>query len=125
MTDPIFHIAVAREWADATTAYRPEAFEDDGFIHCSTASQVMKVARRRFRGRADLVLLRIDPDLVDPEIRLENLDGGDELYPHIYGELDLSAVTGLEALAVGGDGEFVTPTLLVPARSTSASAIAH
>ena len=125
MTDPIFHIAVAREWADATTAYRPEDFEDEGFIHCSTASQVMKVARRLFRGRADLVLLRIDPDLVDPEIRLENLDGGDELYPHIYGELDLSAVTGLESLAVGGDGEFVTPTLLVPARSTSAPAIAH
>ena len=125
MTDPIFHIAVAREWADATTAYRPEDFEDDGFIHCSTASQVMKVARRRFRGRADLVLLRIDPDLVDPEIRLENLDGGDELYPHIYGELDLSAVTGLEPLAVGVDGEFITPTLLVPARSTSAAAVAH
>ena len=125
MTDPIFHIAVAREWADATTAYRPEGLEDEGFIHCSTASQVMKVARRRFRGRADLVLLRIDPDLVDPEIRLESLDGGDELYPHIYGELDLSAVTGLEPLAVGGDGEFVTPTLLVPARSTSAAAIAH
>ena len=125
MTDPIFHIAVAREWADATTAYRPEDLEDEGFIHCSTASQVMKVARRLFRGRADLVLLRIDPDLVDPEIRLENLDGGDELYPHIYGELDLSAVTGLEPLAVGEDGEFITPTLLVPARSTSATAIAH
>ena len=125
MTDPIFHIAVAREWADATTAYRPEGLEDEGFIHCSTASQVMKVARRRFRGRADLVLLRIDPDLVDPEIRLESLDGGDELYPHIYGELDLSAVTGIEPLATGADGEFVTPTLLVPARSPGANAFAH
>jgi uncharacterized protein (DUF952 family) len=125
MSDPIFHIAVAREWADVTTAYRPDGFEEDGFIHCSTASQVMKVARRRFHGRQDLVLLRIDPDLVDQEIRLENLDGGDELYPHIYGELDLSAVTGLEPLVLGGDGEFITPTLLVPARSTSATAMAH
>ena len=125
MSDPIFHIAVAREWADATTAYRPDGLEEDGFIHCSTASQVMKVARRRFHGRQDLVLLRIDPDLVDQEIRLENLEGGDELYPHIYGELDLSAVTGLEPLALGGDGEFITPTLLVPARSTSATAVAH
>ena len=125
ITDPIFHIAVAREWADATTAYRPDGLEEDGFIHCSTASQVMKVARRRFHGRQDLVLLRIDPDLVDQEIRLENLEGGDELYPHIYGELDLSAVTGLEPLALGGDGEFITPTLLVPARSTSATAVAH
>jgi len=85
----------------------------------------MKVARRLFRGRRDLVLLRIDPDLVEPEVRLENLEGGDELFPHIYGELDLSAVTGLEALTVGFDGEFVTPTLLVPARSPSSGALSH
>ena len=70
-------------------------------------------------------LLRIDPDLVESEIRLENLESGEELYPHIYGELDLSAVTGLEVLGVGVDGEFVTPTLLVPARSPSQGTLAH
>jgi uncharacterized protein (DUF952 family) len=85
----------------------------------------MKVARRLFRGRRDLVLLRIDPELLDSEVRLENLEGGDELFPHIYGELDLSAVTGLEAMVIGMDGEFVTPTLLVPARSISPGALAH
>lgn len=125
MTDPIFHIAVAAEWADATSAYRPERFDEDGFIHCSTASQVMRVARVRFRGRNDVVLLRIDPDSVEREVRLENLEGGDELFPHIYGELELSAVTGIEPLVVGMDGEFVTPTLLVPARSTGDSEFAH
>lgn len=125
MTDPIFHIAVAGEWAEATSAYRPERFDEDGFIHCSTASQVMRVARARFRGRNDVILLRIDPDSVEREVRLENLDGGDELFPHIYGELELSAVTGIEPLVVGMDGEFVTPTLLVPARSTGDSAFAH
>jgi uncharacterized protein (DUF952 family) len=125
MTDPIFHIAVASEWQEATVAYRPERFDEDGFIHCSTASQVMKVARMRFRGRHDLVLLRIDPDAVEREVRLENLEGDEELFPHIYGELELSAVTGIEPLVVGADGEFVTPTLLVPARSTSDSAFAH
>jgi len=125
MTDPIFHIAAARDWAGARTAYRPGAFGEDGFIHCSTASQVMRVARRLFRGRTDLVLLRIDPELVEPEIRLENVEEGDELFPHIYGELDLSAVTGIEPLATGADGEFVTPTLLVPARSPGANVFAH
>jgi uncharacterized protein (DUF952 family) len=109
----------------ATTAYRPHGFEAEGFIHCSTASQVMKVARRLYRGRRDLVLLRIDSDLLDAEVRLENLEGGDELFPHIYGDLELSAVTGFEAMVVGLDGEFVTPTLLVPARSISPGALAH
>ena len=125
MTDPVFHIAVAAEWAEATTSYRPGRFDEDGFIHCSTASQVMRVARQRFRGRDDLVLLRIDPDHVEREVRFENLEGGDELYPHIYGELDLGAVSGIEPLLVGPDGEFVTPTLLVPARQTGIGALAH
>jgi len=124
VSDPIFHIAVVREWQDAQSAYRPDRFAEDGFIHCSTASQIMHTARRLFRGRTDLVVLRIDPDVVDCEIRHENLEGGDELYPHIYGELDLSAISGLEALVIGADGEFITPTLLVPVRSAGA-ALAH
>ena len=96
--DPIFHIALQHDWAAATTAYRPGGFEVEGFIHCSTASQVMKVVRRLFRGRRDLVLLRVDPDLLESEVRFENLEGGDELFPHIYGELELQAVTGIEPL---------------------------
>ena len=85
----------------------------------------MRVAQRLFRGRRDLVLVRIDPDVLEPEVRLENLEGGDELFPHIYGELDLSAVTGVETLIVGEDGEFLTPTLLLPARSTSTGELSH
>src|SRR5262245_38826406 len=68
--DPVFHVALEREWAAATTAYRPNDFELDGFIHCSTASQVMRVVRLLFRGRRDLVLLRIDPELLESEVRL-------------------------------------------------------
>jgi uncharacterized protein (DUF952 family) len=109
----------------ATTAYRPAGFEEDGFIHCSTASQVMRVAQGLFRGRRDLVLVRIDPDVLESEVRMENLEGGGELFPHIYGELDLSAVTGVEALIVGPDGEFLTPTLLLPARSMSPGELSH
>jgi uncharacterized protein (DUF952 family) len=125
VADPIFHIAIASEFAEATTAYRPGRFDADGFIHCSTASQVMRVAHARFRGRRDLVLVRIDPDAVEREVRHENLEGGDELFPHIYGELDLAALTGIEPLRVGPDGEFITPTLLLPARSTGDAAFAH
>jgi uncharacterized protein (DUF952 family) len=116
-SDPIFHVADQRTWAAATTAYRPGGFEVEGFIHCSTASQVLKVLRRLFPGRRDLVLLRIDPRLLGSEVWFENLEGGDELFPHIYGELDLDAVTGIEALAIGDDGEFAMPGLLIPARS--------
>jgi uncharacterized protein (DUF952 family) len=45
------------------------------------------VASALFAGKSGLVLLTIDPVLAHAEIRHENLDGGDELFPHIYGSL--------------------------------------
>jgi uncharacterized protein (DUF952 family) len=39
---------------------------------------------------------------VEPEIRYENLEGGDELFPHIYGRLDRAAVLAAEPLEPGG-----------------------
>ena len=43
------------------------------------------VANQRFRGRTDLVLLHIDPARMRSEIRYENLEGGETLFPHVYG----------------------------------------
>ena len=53
---------------------------------------MLAVANHLFHGRADLVLLRIDSRRVEHEIRYENLEGGTELYPHLYGPLTLGAV---------------------------------
>ena len=63
---PIFHITTAVEAhaARATGVYVPEAFDREGFIHCSYAGQLTGVADARFTGRDGLVLLEIDPDRV-------------------------------------------------------------
>ena len=41
----IFHITTREAWerAQPTGTYRPEAFAADGFIHCSTPAQVVRV----------------------------------------------------------------------------------
>ena len=90
----IFHITSREAWerAKAEGSYRPEGFAAEGFIHCSTRDQVVRVADARFRGRRGLVLLCIDPERVAAEIVYENLEGGRELFPHIYGELNADAV---------------------------------
>lgn len=64
----------------------------DGFIHFSTANQVMETAARHFAGRGDLVLLGIDPlRLNTAALRLEpSRNGG--LFPHLYAPLPLAAV---------------------------------
>ena len=104
----IFHIAENQLWNESKTkqSYRPRMFSVEGFIHCSTPAQVLQVANTRFRGREDLLLLSIDTDLVDAEVRYENLEGGEELFPHIYGELPIAAVVRAVEFKPQADGSF-------------------
>ena len=91
--DWIFHITARSAWERALTTgdYRPESLANEGFIHCSQFEQVVGTAQRYFAGHTDLVLLCIDPEAVNSEIRYEA--GRDStLFPHIYGSLNLEAV---------------------------------
>ena len=113
----IFHIAQREAWArreeqSAAGFYRPEKFPIEGFIHCSTRDQVIKVANIRFRGQTGMVLLCIDTNKVTAEIRYENLEGGQELFPHIYGELNTDAVVQVAEFEPGVDGYFALPATL-------------
>ena len=107
----IYHITAREAWERAKPAgsYRPDAFAADGFIHCSTRDQVARVADARFRGRRGLVLLCIDTERVAAEIVYENLEGGRELFPHIYGELNTDAVAEVRGFEPGEDGRFRPP----------------
>ena len=107
----IYHITSVREaeQAAATGDYAPREYEADGYIHCSHARQLIAVADRRYRGRADLVLLEIDRDRLSCPVVSENLDGGAELFPHIYGRLPMSAVVAVHDFPCGADGRFRLP----------------
>jgi uncharacterized protein (DUF952 family) len=90
----IFHLTPAAAWVDAQRAgvYTADSLASEGFIHCSTAEQVVWVANNRFRGRTEYVLLHIDRDRLSAPVKYENLEGGRQLFPHIYGPLNLDAV---------------------------------
>jgi len=80
----------------------------DGYIHFSTAAQVAETAARHFAGAADLVLVAVDADDLGPALRYEPSRGG-ELFPHLYAELDLTAVRSVTDLPLGADGRHVFP----------------
>ena len=109
----IIHITTSKAWdsAAAEGTYRTEMFPVEGFIHCSTRDQVIQVANIRFRGQSGLVLLSIDTDKVGPEVIYENLEGGTQLFPHIYGELNLDAVVQVTEFPPGADGCFRLPLM--------------
>ena len=107
----IFHITTRQAWNSATVegVYRTDTLPTEGFIHCSTRDQLIQVANIRFRGQEGLNLLSIDTDKVTREIIYENLEGGQQLFPHIYGELNLDAVVEVAKFEAGADGYFDLP----------------
>jgi uncharacterized protein (DUF952 family) len=104
----IFHITSRAAWlaAQATGSYAADSLASEGFVHCSEAHQYVWVANRRFRGRDDLVLLHVDPRRLDAEVRYENLEGGEQLFPHVYGPIPARAVIEVTPLTPRIDGTF-------------------
>jgi len=107
----ILHITSKSDWmaALASGRYRADTLATQGFIHCSKPDQVIAVANALFCNRTDLVLLEIDEARVSSEIRYENLEGGSKLFPHIYGALNVDAVSGAAGFRPDSDGRFTLP----------------
>lgn len=90
----IYHIA-AKETIKriiSTGIYSPEGYIKEGFIHCSTEEQVVMVANRFYSFQNDLILLKIDDDKLKARVIFENLEGGTELFPHVYGPIHSDAI---------------------------------
>jgi uncharacterized protein (DUF952 family) len=104
----IFHIARAADWEQArrsgsyTVSTYGRTLQQDGFIHASRREQVRGVFDRFYRDVPDrLVLLAIDTDLLTAPWVDEPV--GTEVFPHIHGPLNTSAVVGVARL--DGNGE--------------------
>ena len=116
MTDQptLVHMCSADEWERCrTTGHRiPDAFDREGFVHLSAVTQVHLPANRLFAGRDDIVLLYLDPARLGAEVRWEAGDPTDPesmRFPHLYGPLPASAVTGVRSYLPGPDGAYGPP----------------
>jgi uncharacterized protein (DUF952 family) len=102
----IYKICPASAWREAERqgVYRGSADDArDGFIHFSTAFQVAETARRHFFGQTGLFLIAVDADALGEALRWE-VSRNDEKFPHLYGELDLGAVTDVLSMRARSDG---------------------
>jgi uncharacterized protein (DUF952 family) len=105
----LVHICAADEWSRVVGdggEIQPDAV---GFIHLSTRQQVHLPANRLYRGRADLLLLHLDPAGLNAPVRWEPgvpTDPTSMLFPHLYGPLPAGAVIEATAYLPGPDGTF-------------------
>jgi uncharacterized protein (DUF952 family) len=110
-SDVLVHLCGTQQWAQARRrgGIHPRDAGGGEFIHLSTPEQVHLPANRLYRGRADLVLLHIDPARLDAPVRWEPgvpTDPASMLFPHLYGVLPLAAVVSVTAYPPAGDGTF-------------------
>ncbi|CCQ51712.1 DUF952 domain-containing protein [Crocosphaera watsonii WH 8501] len=116
----IFHITTPETWetAQLINKYESTSLEKEGFIHCSTKSQVINIANTFYSDYEQLIVLEINPDKLLAEIKWEspvhpnpdleyNINDTEKL-PHVYGVINLDAVEKIIYLCKDNQGLFKT-----------------
>jgi len=126
-TTLILHITSKQEWIEAQQRgeYAAPSLQTEGFIHCSTEKQVLHVANAFYRGRNDLVLLKLDEAKLSSELKWEPPAGApapgiseSDKFPHIFGAINLTAVSSvLHFEPDPASGAFSLPTALLKTKN--------
>ena len=105
-----YHLVPSEVWGAANGEwYTPEAYDADGFIHCTNGTdEIVKVGNMFYTGDPrDFLLLELKVAQIASDWRYD-VEG--EVYPHIYGPLNTSAIVRELKVVRGEDGAFVDVT---------------
>ncbi|MGL5873588.1 MAG: DUF952 domain-containing protein [Xenococcaceae cyanobacterium] len=110
----IFHITSRSQWQKARESgiYEADSLDIEGFIHFSTLEQVVNTANLIFSGRSGLVLLCVEPEKLQAELKYEEVPGVG-IFPHLYGVLNLDAVENVLDFELNSEGKFELPKALI------------
>jgi uncharacterized protein (DUF952 family) len=103
-----YHLVPEEVWRarSKSFAYLPEAYEADGFIHCTDGeTEVIAVGNRYYTGDPrDYVVLTISREKLASPVKYEDPA---RIFPHIYGPLNLDAVVDVRPVLRDEDGTFL------------------
>ena len=107
----IYHITTMDEWEMAKNIghYNSKTIDQEGFIHCSFKSQIIRVANTFFSIQDNLLILEIDQNKLHSILKVESVSDSYEDYPHIYGKINLDSVINVLPLARIDTGDFILP----------------
>lgn len=96
----LFHFCTQNQWKEQEeeAVYEDPSLKTEGFIHCSTDNQVQKVLNRYFQGKKDILMLHIDPEVLESSLQYERAANDGDFYPHIYGPINKSAIIKIESV---------------------------
>ena len=114
----IFHITSQYHWqlAQREGQYQVDSLTTVALIHAATQNQLSDVANCFYQGQPNLVVLRIDCQKLNAELKWEApihpqpTQAGEindqQLFPHIYGAINLDAVQAVMPLIWDDKGRF-------------------
>ena len=96
----IFHITDSDSWKKNNEGdqYFAQSLEQIGFIHCCLEDQINFVLERWFPGVSDLLLISLESEKILSKVVFENLEGGETLFPHVYGPIQASAIVSVKPI---------------------------
>jgi uncharacterized protein (DUF952 family) len=85
--------------------YTPERFAEEGFVHCTDGEEnVLRVGTTFYSDDPrPYLVLTLDVDRLQSPVRYE--DPG-QIYPHVYGPINLDAVIDVRRVVRLADGSF-------------------
>lgn len=108
----IYHMLPDHTWQaqSPTQPYLADTLATEGFVHCTREPERLRWVANRFYQQipGDFVILCLETDRVQSEIRWEAADG--HLFPHIYGPINLEAVAQVLPFPRNPNGSFLAFT---------------
>lgn len=102
----IYKILAPIQWAEMRIngALTPQGVDAaDGYVHFSTAGQLIETLDKHYAGHGDLVLLAVASDDLGMALKWEVSRGGDK-FPHLYDTLCMDDIRADFALNAARDG---------------------
>jgi uncharacterized protein (DUF952 family) len=107
----IYKILPESEW---TAALAVGAFQGsgidmaDGYIHFSTAAQMVETAAKHFTARPNLILVAVDDTVLGDALKYEVSRGG-ALFPHLFRPLSVSEAIWAKPLPLDENSVHIFP----------------
>jgi len=97
----IYHVVSKTDWEQAMQQgfYEPASITSEGFIHLSNKEQVGAVLQRYYQNQQDLLLLHVDESKLLAELKYETAPSVNEQFPHLFGRLNLDAITDVTSIS--------------------------
>lgn len=100
----IYHIVLPEVWEKFKDEkfYEADSLASEGFIHCSFADQLEAVLQRYYKGAEQVLILTIDTEKLTSKLVGEP-STNNEIYPHIYGQINLESVVSQQLSVISED----------------------